>query len=148
MEDKNKKILVILLVVVAFVAIVAFLLNNKKEATPTDPTPPTIVEPTTNGENQPADTMPVTEDILAIENITGKLTMVDIGAVKVETEAGEELTLNISQEEGASFIKQPKQGEDTFMNEEIGLLDLPLNKTVEIQYNTQSNNLMMVIVTE
>jgi hypothetical protein len=45
MEDKNKKILVILLVVVAFLAIVAFLLNNKKEATPTDPTPPTIVEP-------------------------------------------------------------------------------------------------------
>lgn len=142
MEERSKKILIILVVVVAFVAVLVFYLNSggvEKEA----------VSPADNITVEDNKTE-ITEAInpLAVKNVTGKLTAVDIGEVKATTESGEEISLKISQEKGASFYKQTKEKEDTFFNAEIGLFDLPLNKDVQIQYDGETNELMMVIVAE
>lgn len=154
MEEKNRKIMLAVLIIILIVAtavLVVMIMKNKNQSQP-QPVPLAEMPQAEELAELEEGTVPLTEEkkeeLEATVNTTGKLTMVDIGAVKATTDSGEELTLNISQEKGASFIKQTKQGEDTFLNEEIGLFDLPLNKEVEIQYNNKTNDLMMVIVNE
>jgi hypothetical protein len=48
-------------------------------------------------------------------------------------------------EKNVNFVKQTKTEDEIVVNEEIGLFDLPLDREVEIQYNANNNEVMMVV---
>jgi len=142
---QNKRILVLLLVVllISGTLLIVFMLNQKK----TNPTNNSI----SLNEKIPPEgkTTPTTKEKEKIQNIKagrGVLESVDIGAVVFNPNEQEQtITLKIPNE-GTSFVNLIKQEDGSFLNEEIGLFDLPLNEEVEVQYDSAENELMMIMV--
>jgi hypothetical protein len=137
MKEKNKKILIPLIAVVFFAAAVFFIINKKAS----DKTASNISTATIEKKEEAS--QPETEPL---KNIKGQIKSVDISGIKVLTEEKEEIFLKISQEKAAHFFESTKKKEGGFTNKEIGLLDLPLNKDAEIQFNSQTNELRMIII--
>jgi hypothetical protein len=81
----------------------------------------------------------------AVEDIIAKINSINNGAIEVTTDKGEEITLKIP-EKGASFMKQVVQPDKKILLQEIGLLDLPKNQNLDIKYNGQSNEVMLIII--
>jgi seryl-tRNA synthetase len=90
---------------------------------------------------------PLTEEekemIKKIRNVKAILKTVDIGQITMEAE-GQELELKVP-EQNVNFVKQTPQEDGSILNEEIGLFDLPLDKEVEVQYNANKNEVMLVM---
>ena len=104
--------------------------------------------PTTNNSQEKSVTAkPAPEEFAGnvIRNTQAKIISVNTGAIEITTEIGEKLTLKIPQK-GASFIKQIKQANGEMLLEDIGLMDISKEKNVDIQYNGQTNEVMMILV--
>lgn len=84
---------------------------------------------------------------LAIENIIGQITKIDIGAINITTSSGQQLTVLIPKT-NVAFFKQNKGKDGSFNNKPIGLFEIPLNKDVSIQYNSVTNELRMIVISE
>ena len=84
-------------------------------------------------------------EVAAIKNVTAKITSVSLTSIKATTSDGAELSLTIPQT-GASFTEQTTQADGSNIQKEIGFLELPKNKDVEIQYNSKTNTVRLVIV--
>jgi hypothetical protein len=148
-EKNNKIILISLIIILAIIAVVFIVMIAKKDSQPQpQPTPPTTEVP--QAEEMPEDeVIPLTEEkkaeLAVIENTTGTITSVDIGAIVISVTGGEDLTLKIP-EEGANFVTQTVQEDGAFLMEEIGLLDIPENSEADIQYNNSTNEVMLVVI--
>ena len=79
------------------------------------------------------------------ETVIGKITLNGFNAVKVAIEKGGEIFLSIPQT-GVSFVKQVAKKDGSFMEEKIGLLEVPANKNVEINYNIKTNEVVSILV--
>lgn len=149
MERKNKKILmmlVIILSILAFILMAIFAINKKREKDSLKTTP--SIENQTNKEQEEL-SFQINEEkkvqVEAIRNIKGKIIVIDISAIEVISAEGEKLTLNVPQE-GVNFLSQIKGKDGAFSVKEIGLLDIPKDKEVDIQYNSSNNEVMLVNV--
>ncbi len=144
MGEKNSKIvltaLIIILVIIAVVFVI--MVMNKDKQSMSQETMPEITQETEEG------VTPLTEEkkeeLAAIKNTTGTLTSIDIGAIVVSTQE-RDLTLKIPQE-GASFVTQTIQEDESFLIEEIGLFDIPTDSEADVQYNGTTNEVMLVVV--
>lgn len=145
MEQKNKKNfqigLIIILGVLVFTLMAMLAYKKKPVILPTNN--PKIEEP----QNKPVDQISEEKKVEVDEiiNITGKLTSVDISAIEVTPTEGDKITLKIPQK-GANFFSQTKREDGVFVTKEIGLFDIPTNKEVAIQYNSTTNEVMMIEV--
>lgn len=81
----------------------------------------------------------------ATKSVIGKVNVIDVNTMEVTTDKGEKLMLNIPSKE-VSFIKQSQEKEGEILLEDIGLLDISKEQNVEVQYNSQTDDLMMVTV--
>ncbi len=149
MEQKNKKILMILIITLAilafiFATIFAINKNKVKDASKTNQS---------SGKNLNDDeedpTPKISEEkkaqVAAIRNIKGKITKIEVNSIEVIPTEGEKLTLKVPQK-GANFSSLTKREDGAFMVKEIGLFDIPKNKEVDIQYNSTTNEVMLVSV--
>jgi hypothetical protein len=128
MEEKNKKILIVLMAVIVFAAISFFFINEKASDKISQKT-----------ENEAS--------LNSEKNIKGKVKSVDAGGIGVVSETGEELFFKISQDKGPSFWEKTiLSDEKSFAIKEIGLFEIPLDKDVEIKLNSQTNELLEIIV--
>jgi len=84
-------------------------------------------------------------DLADIKTLTTKITSISINFIKATTSDGKEFILSVPQT-GASFVQQITQKDGSFIEKEIGLLEVPINKDVEIQYNSKTNEVMLVII--
>ncbi|MFZ2975084.1 MAG: hypothetical protein WA055_00460 [Candidatus Moraniibacteriota bacterium] len=138
--QQHKKILIIsIIAVVLFAVIFLFIINRnyKKKIS------------TSSGQNVQAPPVLLTEDkkteIANAKNIIGKIVSINIDNIEIITSKGEKLTLNVPQA-GASFVMQIIQKDGNFLNKEIGLFDIMKNKEVKIQYNSKTNDVMLIMV--
>ncbi len=79
-----------------------------------------------------------------IENAIGEINNISANSIEATLETGEKIILNIPKT-GVSFIKQTEK-DNKIIAEEIGLFEIPKNQKVDIQYNKQTKEIMMVIV--
>ncbi|MFZ2975445.1 MAG: hypothetical protein WA055_02310 [Candidatus Moraniibacteriota bacterium] len=82
-----------------------------------------------------------------IQTVTGKIVSFDANLenVQIDLNDGRRLSLIVRAGE-ASAIKQGKQKDGSFVNEPTGLLDVPKDRDVEIQYNAKNNELILIVV--
>ena len=132
MNDQKKKIIIISsIIVVVLVVILVAISFNKKDKVQNKSLPPIL---TTEEQTEKK----------SIENVVGKITTINASYVEVIVGGAEKIKLDIPQS-GVTFAKQTKK-DNKLISEEIGLFDLPKDKDVEIQYNSGTKKLMMVIV--
>jgi len=146
MEQKNKSILavsIIVLVILALVLVAIVMKNNKKKVTAPPSVSPKIEK--SIEELIPQVTEEKKAEVAVTRNIIGKITAIKIDSISVTPAAGEKLTLKVPQK-GANFSSLTKQKDGSFMVKEIGLFDIPQNKDVEIQYNSQKMEVTLVSV--
>ena len=144
MEQKNKKniraSLIVIISVLAFVLVVMLVYKNKKSI------PQVInqkIEKLQNKEENKISEENVNEvEAKDIKFITGKIISIDISSVKIKTSDGE-LTLSIP-EQNVSFLQKTTQKNGDLLMKEIGLFDVVKNKDVEIQYNSTTNEVILV----
>ncbi|MFA6160115.1 MAG: hypothetical protein WC678_03450 [Parcubacteria group bacterium] len=82
-----------------------------------------------------------------IQTVIGKVVSIDENAenIQINLKDGRKLSLIINA--GAvDVIKQGKQKDGSFVNESIGLFNVPKDEDVEIQYNAKTNELLMIVV--
>ncbi len=84
-------------------------------------------------------------DLFATENITGVIVTTNIDFIEVLREDGEKMNLGIPSS-GASFFKQIEQDNGEVLLEEIGLLNIPQNQKVDIQYDSQTREVRLIMV--
>ncbi|KKP77758.1 MAG: hypothetical protein UR78_C0030G0006 [Candidatus Moranbacteria bacterium GW2011_GWF2_35_39] len=138
MENYKKAIL--MGVIIIFVILGIFLLIKvMKKTPPTAVEAPKVSQENINEESQQNGTYQLTEEeraeLAQIRNTSGKIKSVDID------------TIVIAEETGNLTLKVPPTGADgSFLNKEIGLLELPKDKKVDIQYNSQKMEVMLVVV--
>ena len=144
MEQKNKKnlraSLIVIISILAFVLVVMLVYKNKKSI------PQVInqkIEKLQNKEENKISEENVNEvEAKDIKFITGKIISIDISSVKIKTSDGE-LTLSIP-EQNVSFLQKTTQKNGDLLMKEIGLFDVVKNKDVEIQYNSTTNEVILV----
>ena len=144
MEQKNKKniraSLIVIISVLAFVLVVMLVYKNKKSI------PQVInqkIEKLQNKEENKISEENVNEvEAKDIKIVTGKIISIDISSVKIKTSDGE-LTLSIP-EQSVSFLQKTTQKNGDLLMKEIGLFDVVKNKDVEIQYNSTTNEVILV----
>ena len=86
------------------------------------------------------------EQVKNIRSKKGTLESVDLGAVVFLPNNQEQRIALKVPSQGISFINQTQKEDGVFLNEKIGLLDLPLNEEVEVQYDSAKNEAMMITV--
>ena len=169
METKTKKIILVILIIILIVAAVAFAVMmvrkaNQSMSVSMPPESDVISSKNNSSSNSSVETLPqeteksmpeegvVTQlseeektKIANIKNVTAKITSISISSIKATTSDGEELNLIVPQS-GASFTEQTVQKDGSFMNKEIGLLQVPKNKNVEIQYDSATNEVLLIII--
>ena len=168
METKTKKIILVILIIILIVAAVAFavMMVRKANQSMSVSMPPEsdVISSKNNSSDSSVETlsqeakksMPeegvVTQlseeektKIANIKNVTAKITSISISSIKATTSDGKELNLIVPQS-GASFAEQTTQKDGSFMNKEIGLLQVPKNKNVEIQYDSATNEVLLIII--
>ncbi|MFA6160366.1 MAG: hypothetical protein WC678_04765 [Parcubacteria group bacterium] len=145
MEQKNKSILAVSIIVLAILTLilVAIIMKNKKKSVAPPKTNPNIEESQKNSTSQISEEKKA--EVAAIRNIKGKITDIKIDSISVTPTTGEKLTLKVPQK-GANFSSLTKQKDGSFMVKEIGLFEVPKNKEVSIQYNSTTNEVMLVEV--
>ncbi|HAT74104.1 MAG TPA: hypothetical protein DCS08_03795 [Candidatus Moranbacteria bacterium] len=144
MEQKNKKnlraSLIVIISILAFVLVVMLVYKNKKSI------PQVInqkIEKLQNKEENKISEENVNEvEAKDIKIVTGKIISIDISSVKIKTSDGE-LTLSIP-EQSVSFLQKTTQKNGDLLMKEIGLFDVVKNKDVEIQYNSTTNEVILV----
>lgn len=131
MDEQKKKIIIIggVVVLVILVVILVVMFRNRK---------PKIVIPTGISSQKELKKNPT-------QNIIGSISSVDAGIIEIISDQGEKIVLTVPSS-GVSFKKQTLQEDGSFLNEDIGLFDLPKNKEVKVQYNGETNELMMIVV--
>jgi len=146
--DKNKKNLQIGLIITVGVLIFSFLMSviyKKKQ---------NIIPVTNQNSELPITqkdegTVPLTEEkkveLAAIKNIKGKIIATENSNIEVETTEGEKITLKAPLE-GANFSILTKQEDGSFMVKAVGLSEIPKNKEADIQYNSTTNEVLLVNV--
>jgi cell division protein FtsL len=143
MENKKRVIMILMILMLISASIFIYLIYKNKQTTTTTPTTP----PKTALEKEVEEKTPSEEDVLNIKMTKATIKKIDLAKLTVYlTEEDQELELNISQDEPVSFVKQTKQEDESMLNEEVALLDLPLDKEVEVQYNSKTKQLLMVIL--
>ena len=154
MEEKNKKIalLIIVLAVVVFILVIlAVSLNKKsKKDSPNIPQEINSVNNQSNENNAEEEGgFQISEEkkatLEALKNITGKVSAVDTNSIEITSTIGEKISLNVPQK-GVNIVKQTKQSNGSFLVEPIGLFDIPENKEVDVQYDSRTNELKMLVV--
>ncbi len=80
-----------------------------------------------------------------IKNITAKIDLMDSNSIGITTSDGKKLTLSVLLE-SASFIEQTIKGDGIFSEKIIKLTDVPKNKMIDIQYNSETNEVMLITV--
>ena len=137
MNNKNIKVIIGLgLVIILTIIALVFIFRKPK----TTSQPQTQQKETSNLRlNQP-------QDRFGIRNFTGKITKATANTIEGVASDGSNFILNISDSKKANFIKQTKQEDGTILVESVGLLDVPLNQDVDIQYDGKDNSLMLVVV--
>ncbi len=80
-----------------------------------------------------------------VENIVGKIINIDVEKIEVATKDGSVLILAVPPN-GVSFAKQRILEDGSYLNERIALFDIPKDKDVDIQYNSETNELRMIVV--
>ena len=130
---------------IAFLVLASLLLvgcgNKKEETKPVVETKkPVIKTEKAQNDNQVEQNNP-------IKDIKAKIVSVDVGQVKILEANGKEKVLYVPQKD-ASFMKktQSVEGEELMM--EIGLFDLPKDKDLDIRYNDQTKEVMLIVVSE
>ncbi|MFZ2975083.1 MAG: hypothetical protein WA055_00455 [Candidatus Moraniibacteriota bacterium] len=135
MENKKRIIIIggVVMIIILIVVSVGVIRNKKNSQTPK--------------ETEMAKDISQKEEIVKnkIQNIKGKVSSIDIGTAEIVGSDGEKLSLKISQK-GVSLLKQIQQGEGNGLLKEISIAEVPLNQEVDIQYNSQDNELMLIIV--
>jgi hypothetical protein len=88
------------------------------------------------------------EKLNEIKTERGILESVDINKIRFFIpEENKTLDLNILNIKKVLLVRQVQQQEEgLFLNEEIEFQDLPLGKKVEIKYNENDNQLLMITV--
>jgi cell division protein FtsL len=143
MENKKRVILILMILMLILASIFIYLIYKNKQTTPTTPT----TLPKTALEKEVEEKTLTKEEVANIKTVKATIKNIDLAKLKVHLiEEDQELELNISQDEPVSFVKQTKQEDESMLNEEVALLDLPLDREVEIQYNSKTNQLLMVIL--
>lgn len=148
MKKKNKGNfktgLIIIVGVLAFIFVVLVIYKNKQVI------PPAINSNLGLPKTQKDDgIIPLTEEkkaqLQAIRNITGKIVSTKEDAINVAADNGEKLSLKIP-EQGANFIKETIQTDGSFLDEKIELTKVPKNKQIDIQYNSTTKEVMLIVV--
>ncbi|MDO9231294.1 MAG: hypothetical protein Q7U36_02290 [bacterium] len=124
MDEQKKKIIIISgIALVVLIVVLAVVVGIRKGKTTT------------------------TEKFIAppVENIIGKITDINVNRVSIATESGDALVLAIPSS-GVSFVKQKILEDGSYLNERIALFDIPKNQDIDIQYNSETNELMMIVV--
>ena len=150
---EQKKIIIntsiIALASIPFILVWIWIMNNKKEAV-TSPVVSLNIEEYQNPQaSEESIFIPLTEEkkaeLIAIRNITGKITSININTIELIPTEGKKIILKVPST-GANFFSQTVQKDGSFLNKEIGLLELPKDKKVDIQYNSQKMEVMLVVV--
>lgn len=150
MKKKNKGNfragLIIVVGTLAFILMLIFIYKNKnkKDISPVINSTPELSLP-----EKKDGVTPLTEEkkaeLKAIRNITGKITAINDDSIDVIRSNGDALTLNIP-DQGVNFVKESAQKDGSFLNEKIELSSVPKNKQINIQYNSTTNNVMLIVV--
>jgi hypothetical protein len=136
MENKKLRNILIGLVVAGVLVLVVVIILNKKDNSVVSTTP----------EKESAEAKAVREDFeTTYQNVTGTVTSVDFGALEVLLENGNKLSLKIP-DKNVSFLSPIEQENGEILLENIGLFDIPQDQLVDIQYNTRTNEVMLVVV--
>lgn len=77
------------------------------------------------------------------KTIQAILKQIEINEITVQIN-NQEMSFTIP-EQNVNFVKQTQTEDEIIVNQEIGLFDLPLDREVEIQYNANNNEVMMVV---
>ncbi|KKP80241.1 MAG: hypothetical protein A2271_02945 [Candidatus Moranbacteria bacterium RIFOXYA12_FULL_35_19] len=134
MDETRKKIIIIssigiavLILIVTLVVVFSGKKNNSTE------TPPKILEP-----------LPIA-DRNFIKNVEGTINHIDLNTVVMTTNTGRRLNLTFSKK-GVSFMKQQKQEDGNILLTKIGLLDIAENQEANIQYDSETDEAMLIVV--
>ena len=138
MDNKKIKIAIIVAVVlIVVISITIVLVGNNKNKTLNQQKVVVPVDVSAKKEVKNDD----------IQTVVGKIISIDANAENIEFSLNDGRKLSLIVQSGeASFIKQGKKKDGTFVNETIGLLNVPKNQDVEIQYNAKNNELIMIVV--
>lgn len=131
---------IIIIVTTIFLAVIAlsflYLIYQEKQTTKITNTQSTISQK----ENQTNNQQELNQNP---KTIKATLKQVDIDNITVQAN-NQEMSFTIP-EQNVNFVKQTQPENGAIVNEEIGLFDLPLDKEIEIQYNANNNEVMMVV---
>jgi hypothetical protein len=150
--EKNKKLIIILasvFLIIIGITLVLVMVSNKKNT----PLSKEIVKKEVAKKPQiikkGTQPIPLTEEkkleLSVIKKINGKISFIAEN-IKIITDSGEELVLSIPKEGGASFAIQTIKESGVFSIREVGVFEIPINKTSSIQYNSSNNEVMLVVV--
>jgi hypothetical protein len=151
--EKNKKLIIILasvFLIIIGITLVLVMVSNKKNT----PLSKEIVKKEVAKKPQiikkGTQPIPLTEEkkleLSVIKKINGKISFINAENIKIITDSGEELVLSIPKEGGASFAIQTIKESGVFSIREVGVFEIPINKTSSIQYNSSNNEVMLVVV--
>lgn len=96
-------------------------------------------------ENLPNNDFQKNLNLSTIEYITGVVGEVDIDFVEIILENDEKIILKVPAS-GASFFKQVEQENGDIFLKDIGLLNIPQNQTVDVQYDSQTREIRLIII--
>ncbi|HRY82601.1 MAG TPA: hypothetical protein P5232_02790 [Candidatus Moranbacteria bacterium] len=140
MQKKQKNAILVGLIVLAIVVVFAVttsILGKKSSQS--------SLEKTEN----PIATNELGVDTNPVKQITGG-TVKDLSreTIKILDPQGKEISINIPSKNGmeVSLYKETEKAEGGSTMEDIGLFDIPLEKEVDVTYNSQSNDLIMLTV--
>jgi hypothetical protein len=133
-QKKTKQIIIITIIAVSAFVLIAIFLSNKNKQTIK-----------INNEISQENSEEISVDVKNIKSIRGKIVDINTGEIKIAVENEEDLVLEIPQK-NVSFIKQEKKENGEFLNEEIGLFNLKKEQEADIQYNSQTKELIMIVI--
>lgn len=148
MKKKNKNnfqaSMVVIVGALAFILVILIIYKKKQVVPPA--ISPIVQLPMTQKDDG---VVPLSEEkkaqLQAIRNITGKIISIKDANINVTVGNGEKLVLEIP-EQGANFIKETVQADGSFLDEKIELTKIPKNKQIDIQYNSTTNEVMLIVV--
>jgi len=134
MENKNIKVIIGLGFVI-ILTVVALVFIFRKPA-----------QPQTQQKTISTEKKQQSQDKFGIITFTGQITTVSINKIEGVASDGSEFILNIDDSQRTNFFKQTNQEDGTVLVENIGLVNVPLNQDVDIQYDRKDNRLMLILV--
>jgi hypothetical protein len=128
-KNKNRNILIVAIVAIIIgIFVVVIFLGQKDKVN-------NIIKPKKSTEIQSNE---------VVKKVRAKIDSVSFNSIEATTSNGEKLKLNIAPE--TSIVKQTLKGDGVFSEENMAVLDIPKDKLVDVQYNSQSNELMLLTV--